>query len=115
MSFSQIPERVAIPLKVSRQSSLSKKIRPVDSFKKEINQLSFLKRYFEAIKRGNFEDTEFIESSLVNDPMRFKYDCKHQLRRANIINFDGEFPLYVAAKYNNLRVLHILHDRKFLS
>jgi hypothetical protein len=97
-----------VPLQISKQSSITKNLKQKDSFAQNIDELSFLKRYFEAIKRGHEEDIQFLKKSLEEDPNRLVLDSLHPKRRANVVNYNGEFPLYCAAKYNNIGVLFLL-------
>ena len=97
-----------VPLKASTQPSLCKNLEQTDSFAISVNELNFERKYFEALKRSSQEDLLFVSQSLQEDPKRMSFDDKHPCRRSNLVNFDGEFPLYLATKYNNLEMLKIL-------
>ena len=82
------------------------------TFERNIDEINFVKEFFNAIKCGSPEDTEFIKQCLLEDPNKTRRGPKDDALRSNMNNFNSEFPLYLASKYNNLNVIRILFDGK---
>lgn len=87
---------------------LSQSLSKQDSFAKNLEELVFLKEFFQALKRGSKKDAEFIVQTLSEDPRRMAFEPSHAQRRGNLQNLNGEFPLYIAAKYNHIRIIKLL-------
>lgn len=79
-----------------------------DSFTQGLEEIQFIKKYFQAIKRCSPEDLEFIKDAIMTDPRQLMFSSSHSLRRSNLQNFSGEFPLYLAAKYNHKSLIELL-------
>jgi hypothetical protein len=73
-----------------------------------LEEIQFLKTYFEALKKGGPKEIIFIKKALKNDPRRMARGPKDDSRRGNLPYLNGEFPLYVACKYNHVKIIKIL-------
>ena len=74
----------------------------------EFEEAEFLVNYFKALKQGNEDDIDFIKTVLLTDPRKTICGPLDDLRRSNMTGFGEEFPMYIAAKYNNAELLLIL-------
>lgn len=83
-------------------------MQKMDSFSTSLDEITFITKYFEALTRSSPSDLEFIQDALMTDPRKMMRADNDVTRRNNIINFNGEFPLYVAAKTNNIKLIEIL-------
>ena len=98
---------------ISQKLNTSNKLVQLDSFKEGVEELNFQRKYFRSIQRGAAKDIEFIRKCLEEDPKSNIYSNNHVQRRGNIKNLNGEFPLYVATKYNHIQILKILKSGIF--
>ena len=113
------------PKKKQRRQSLfesNKKIRTLfdkksstkrNSFVRGLEEIQFIKKYFEAIKQSSPQDIKFIKDAILTDPRQLSCGNEHSSRRTNVKNFDGEFPLYLASKYNHVFLLDFLIQCKY--
>ena len=69
-----------------------------------------MKEYFKALQCGSPEDIELIRFNLLNDPNKTRRGPKDDALRSNMKNYNNEFPLYIASKYNNINVIKVLHQ-----
>lgn len=93
------------PIKQSRPDN---EFSSTNSFVNSLEEIQFLKTYFEALRNGGPKDLKFITHALQNDPRRNARDSKDDSRRGNLTYLNGEFPLYVACKYNHLKIIKLL-------
>ena len=87
-------------------------LQKMDSFEADHNELKFKQIYFEALKNMNPDDFDFVETALQKDPKKNSLGPLDVRRRANMVNYKGEFPLYLASKYNHIRTIELLHKRR---
>jgi hypothetical protein len=73
-----------------------------------LDEITFITKYFEALVRSSPSDLDFIQDALMTDPRKMMRANSDITRRNNMVNFNGEFPLYVAAKSNNVKLIDIL-------
>lgn len=83
-------------------------MKKIDSFSSSLDEITFITKYFEALSRSSPSDLEFVQDALMTDPRKMMRGDNDITRRNNIVNFNGEFPLYVAAKSNNIKLIDIL-------
>ena len=95
-------------LKKSQKQRNNADFSEKNSFVNSLEEIQFLKAYFEALKKGGPKEIEFIKKALKNDPRRNARGPKDDTRRGNLPYLNGEFPLYVACKYNHLKIIKIL-------
>ena len=79
-----------------------------NSFVNSLEEIQFLKSYFEALRAGGPDDIQFIKKALKNDPRRMARGPMDDSRRGNLTYLNGEFPLYIACKYNHSKILRLL-------
>jgi hypothetical protein len=103
-----------LSMNISQKFKNSSKLIQADSFKDSMNELNFKRKFFQSLKRGGTKDIEYIKESLSKKSKDNNHSDKHLLRRGNTKNLNGEFPLYVAAKYNHIQILKILLNGLFL-
>lgn len=87
-------------------------LKKMDSFEADHNELKFQQIFFEALKNMNPDDFEFVEKALEKDPKKNSLGPLDKRRRSNMVNYKGEFPLYLASKYNHIRTIELLHKCK---
>ena len=92
----------------SNRSVRRQSMQKMDSFSSSLDEINFINKYFEALTRSSPSDIQFIKDSLLTDPRKMMRAHNDITRRSNINNFNGEFPLYVAAKTNNDILIDIL-------
>ena len=83
-------------------------LQKVDSFEANQNEFRFEQIFFDALKNMKPEDFDFVEDAIRNDPKKNSLGPLDKKRRANMCNYNGEFPLYIACKYNHVRVIQLL-------
>ena len=79
-----------------------------------LEEIQFLKKYFESLKNGGPKDILFIKKALKHDPRRMARGPKDDARRGNLPYLNGEFPLYIACKHNHLKIIKLLINGKFI-
>lgn len=94
--------------KAQKKRSDATEFASTNSFVNSLEEIQFLTAYFEALRNGGPKDLKFIKDALKNDPRRMARGPKDEQRRGNLTYVNGEFPLYVACKYNHLKIIRLL-------
>jgi flagellin-specific chaperone FliS len=80
------------------------------TFELNIDEINNIKDFFSALYQGSPEDILYIKNILKNDPKKNLRGPKDLTRMGNITNFNKEFPLYIASKNNNIKIIKILYE-----
>ena len=108
MEKSTMEEDNSAVMKKLNSQDFGTEFHSVRSFQNSLEEIQFLNKFFNCLKRGSTSDIEFLERALNSDPKMNIYGPKNDKRLGNIDHIGGLFPLYVACQYNNKKAIEIL-------